>query len=159
MLEAKLEGASTFREVCKIICNILTITYQDEDVNEDDPQDEENNFLAKIQIFEKFCNFTDLAHVYMSLIKQLLEKSYSFLKEVNIFLFENISLKIIEFIYQKATMVSSNYFGHNSVDAFVFCESNLFTESCFTCNKEHVFGKRFELKLTFNFEIYFWKII
>ena len=86
MLEGKLEGASTFREVCKIVCNLLTITYQDDDGNpEDDPEADENNFLIKIQIFEKFCNFIDLAHVYMSILKQLLmDKSYSFLKDVRI---------------------------------------------------------------------------
>jgi hypothetical protein len=85
MLEGKLEGASMFRECCKIICNLLTITYQDDDVNEDDPEGEENNFLIKIQIFEKFCNFIDLAHVYMSILKQLLlDKNYSFLKDVRI---------------------------------------------------------------------------
>ena len=83
MLEGKLEGASVFREVCKIICNLLTLTYQDDDGNEEEQEEDDKNFLYKIQTFEKFCNYIDLAHVYMSLLKQLLDKNSTTLKDVS----------------------------------------------------------------------------
>ncbi len=79
MLEGKLEGASVFREVCKIVCNLLTITYQDED---EEQKDDEDYFFQKIQIFEKFCSFIDLANIFMAILKQMLDKNFVVLKEV-----------------------------------------------------------------------------
>lgn len=90
MLEGHLEGASVFREVCKIICSLLTMTYQDENLTDEEPDVQEEIFTQRIHVFEKFCNFIDLAPTFINLLKQALDKGFTTLKEVISRLFERV---------------------------------------------------------------------
>ena len=105
MFEAKIEGASMFRDLCKILCNLLSIEF-----NEFDDQDEYNNeneqdnsdsvvnskklknknetktnmFFEQMKSFEHFCSFLELPQFFTDLLKQFQnEKSnLKVLKEV-----------------------------------------------------------------------------
>ncbi len=93
MLEGKIEGASIFRELCKILCNLLSIEFNE--YVTDDEDDDDNNalnknelkksiFLKQMLAFENFCNFLDIPQFFSDLLKQFLnEKSnLKVLKEV-----------------------------------------------------------------------------
>ena len=116
MLEAKIEGASMFRELCKILCNLLTIEFGDEEDDEEElnesmsPKtqgdlkkskistarnkkpadlDAKQTQLLQIQNFEKFCNFLELPQFFTELFKQFLNEKSNFknFKEVKLLLF------------------------------------------------------------------------
>ncbi len=78
MLDGKLEGASVFRETCKIICNILSLTYDDDN----DESSSNEFFMEKLQLFEKFCTFLEIPQVFLILLKQTIDKTNVILKEV-----------------------------------------------------------------------------
>ena len=93
MLEGKIEGASIFRELCKILCNLLSIEFNE--YVTDDEDDDDNNalnknelkksiFLKQMLAFEHFCNYLDIPQFFSDLLKQFLnEKSnLKVLKEV-----------------------------------------------------------------------------
>jgi hypothetical protein len=105
MFEAKIEGASMFRDLCKILCNLLSIEFNEFDENEDSDENEQNSdsvvnskklkasnkkeintnmFLEQMKSFEYFCNYLELPQFFTDLMKQFLnEKSnLKLLKEV-----------------------------------------------------------------------------
>lgn len=78
MFDAKLEGASLFREVCKVLCTLLSLPIASGD--EDEMLNEEQ-LAAKLRKFEAFCNQIELAQIFSQILKQLTERPSSLLRE------------------------------------------------------------------------------
>lgn len=109
MLEAKLEGASVFREVCTIICNLLSISYQQEIISNDDADDDvsEEFLMQRLKVFENFCNFIEIPQVFMSLLRHIIEKSSQLLKKqpwFNQIQFDIVSLLHSYFVSQVSSL-------------------------------------------------------
>lgn len=99
MLEGKLDGASSFREMCKIICNLLSFQFNEDDDDDEDTVTDLNNikvdkskkstarnqtiatatttdpkyllFVKRMQMFENFCTHLELPQQFSDLLKQL----------------------------------------------------------------------------------------
>lgn len=85
MLEARIEGASLFRELCKILCNLVSIEFNEEDEDEDSNSEvvsqskkiklsvkkERSVYSKRILAFEHFCNHLELPQFFTDLMRQL----------------------------------------------------------------------------------------
>jgi hypothetical protein len=95
MLESKLEGASLFRELCKILCNFYSLDFDDEndeDIEAQNVNDSNRTIQAsremkrdqvKIQALESFTANTDIPNVFTELLKEFINAK-SNLKEVRL---------------------------------------------------------------------------
>ena len=97
MLEGKLEGAAAFREICKILCNLLSIQFNDdEEMDESTVKLEDNTemteeqkeeeryatFRRRLQSLESFCRQLEIPQFFLELAKQLMGASTcKFVKE------------------------------------------------------------------------------
>ena len=92
MLESKLEGASLFRELCKIVCCFYSLDFdEDDEDNEAQNVNDSNGTIqasreikrdqVKVQALENFTANIDIPYMFTELLKEFLHAK-SNLKEV-----------------------------------------------------------------------------
>ncbi len=87
MLEGKLEGAAMFREVCKILCNLLSINFNesDNDLDESTLKADDNRFglfQGRIKMLEDFTRLIEIPDFFLTLQADLLTSDRAVIKEV-----------------------------------------------------------------------------
>jgi hypothetical protein len=92
MLESKLEGASLFRELCKIVCSFYSLDFDDDDDDEAKNVNDSNRTIqasremkrehVKIQALESFTVNVDIPNMFTELLKEFINAKSS-LKEVS----------------------------------------------------------------------------
>ena len=87
MLDGKVEGASVFRELCKILCSLVSIQFNDDEEAPHREADRYHLFVAQIKSLEGFCNTLELPQFFTELLKHLLnDKTNKNLKQVIFFI-------------------------------------------------------------------------
>lgn len=87
MFEGKLEGAAAFREICKILCNLLSIQFNDDNELDESTIKLENGkelseeakeqeryavFRRRLQALENFCHHLEIPQFFLEIVRQLM---------------------------------------------------------------------------------------
>ncbi len=88
MLESRMEGAAMFREVCKILCSLLSISFGEgeNDLDESTLKADDDRFAqfqSRIQMLEDFCRLLEIPETFLALQNDLLATDKAILKEVS----------------------------------------------------------------------------